>query len=72
MYMNDSEQYHTGRAAAYDSAQHLLGTLLHQCELQKRVPSPTELRQLQERLQNESLRAEDAAEKKRVESQNAG
>jgi hypothetical protein len=53
--------YHTGRAAAYQTSAHLLGTLLDRCASEQRVPSPTELRALQHEMEGHQLRAEDEA-----------
>jgi len=53
--------YHTGRAAAYQTSAHLLGTLLDRCTSERRVPSPTELRALQHELEGHQLRAEEEA-----------
>lgn len=70
--MNDSEQYHTGRAAAYDSAAHLTKALVDRVRRERRVASPDELVQLQMQFESLSLGAEAEAEKRRVEALDEG
>lgn len=55
--------YHTGRAAAYETCSHQLVRFLERCHDEKRVPSPSELREIASQWEGYSITACASAEK---------
>ena len=62
--VNDSADYHTGRAAAYETCSRQLMRFLERCADEKRVPHPHELREIAVQWEGYSLSACEEANKR--------
>lgn len=62
--LNDSADYHTGRAAAYETCSKQLVKFLERCADEKRVPAPSELHEIAAQWERYSLSACDESNKR--------